>query len=123
MSPSLLRRIALASLIALMLVSAAFVVASFGSASHGFGLAGAKLLVLGFLFRRVARGDTYTMQWSSMLILLFMAEGAVRATSDAQPSAALGALEAVFATLYFLAALGYLRPHKQAAKLQSKKPT
>lgn len=123
MSPEVLRRIAQASLAALMLVSAALVAVASGSGSHGYVLAGAKVLVLGFIFRRVARRDTYTMQWSSMLILLFMAEGAVRATSDTQPSAALGALEAALATLYFFVVLAWLRPHKQAAKLQAKKPT
>lgn len=123
MNPTLLRRVALASLIALIVVSAGFVAVAVGHGSPGYVLAVAKVLVLLLLFRRVARGDSYTMQWSSMLILLFLAEGAVRAASDAQPSAALGALEAVLATLYFFAVLAWLRPHKQAAKLQSKKPT
>jgi uncharacterized membrane protein len=59
------------------------------------------------------------MQWSSMFILLFIAEGTVRAMSDPQPSAALGCVETALAAIYFATVLAILRPLKQQAK---KKP-
>lgn len=65
----------------------------------------------------VLRRDVYTLQWSSMLILLYFAEGIVRATSDRLPlSMALGWIEVALTCIYFFCALAYLRPYKQAAK-------
>lgn len=65
----------------------------------------------------VLRRDVYTLQWSAMLILLYFAEGIVRATSDLAPlSRALGWAEVALACIYFFCALAYLRPYKQAAK-------
>ncbi len=116
MNPGTLRRIALVGLAALMLVSAGYVLVPIVGMSPGYVFAFFKLLALGFVFKRVNDGDVYTMQWSSMFILLFLAEGTVRATSDPQPSAAMGAVEAVLATIYFLAVLSVLRPMKKAAK-------
>lgn len=120
MSSRLSLRVALLSLVALMLLSAAFTLVRVNGLSPAYLIAIAKLAVLGFLLRRVGRRDVYTMQWSSMFILLFMAEGAVRATSDPQPSAAMGALEATLATVYFIAVLGYLRPLKKLARQEKK---
>ena len=65
----------------------------------------------------VIRRDLYTLQWSAMLILLYFAEGIVRATSDRGFSSTLGWIEVVLTTLYFVCALIYLRPYKQAARL------
>ncbi len=65
----------------------------------------------------VLRRDIYTLQWSSMLILLYFGEGMVRATSDRDAlSMTLGWIEAALACVYFFSALAYLRPYKQAAK-------
>jgi uncharacterized membrane protein len=65
----------------------------------------------------VIRRDVYTLQWSSMLILLYFAEGIVRATSDRDPtSAMLGWTEVVLSSIFFFSALSYLRPYKKAAK-------
>ena len=120
MNPRLSLRIAMLGLVALMLLSAAFALVRVNGLAPGYVLAVVKVLALGFLLRRVARADVYTMQWSSMFILLFLAEGAVRATSDPQPSAGMGALEATLATVYFIAVLNYLRPLKKLAR-QAKK--
>ena len=109
-------RVALLSLVALMLLSAAFVLVRVNGLSPGYLIALAKLIALAYLLRRIGLRDVYAMQWSSMFILLFMAEGTVRATSDPQPLAAMGALEAVLATVYFVAVLGYLRPLKKLAR-------
>lgn len=121
MSPRVLRSVALASLAALMLVSAGLVLAPQADRSPGYVLALCKLLVLAFLYKRVVDADNYTLQWSSMLILLFVAEGTVRAMSDPQPGAALGALEVAAATVYFAATLRYLRPLKKAAVPRARK--
>ena len=116
MSSNLLQRVAVASLIALMGLSLAFALVPVGGVRTGAMLALIKILVLAFVFKRVWRADVYAMQWSSMFILLFVAEGVVRATSDPQPSALLGGIEAVVASLYFVAVLAYLRPLKKAAR-------
>ena len=55
------------------------------------------------------RGRRYTFQWSSMLALLYITEGLVRATSDAPPSATLGWVEVALATAWFGMCLLYAR--------------
>ena len=64
----------------------------------------------------VLKRNLYTMQWSSMMILLYLAEGTVRATSDRGFSATLGWVEVVLACIFFFCAVFYLRPYKKAAK-------
>lgn len=65
----------------------------------------------------VIRRDLYTLQWSSMVILLYFSEGVVRGYSDKQAlSAWLGWGEALLVCVYFVCAVLYLRPYKQAAK-------
>jgi len=64
----------------------------------------------------VTRRNIYTMQWSSMLILLYFAEGIVRATSDHGNSARLGWIEVGLSAVFFVCSIFYLRPYKQAAK-------
>jgi len=43
-----------------------------------------KALPLAFAFRGVSRGSLYTIQWASMLVLLYLMEGVVRVMSDPQ---------------------------------------
>lgn len=62
----------------------------------------------------LARGRVRTFQWWSMLILLYLMEGLVRATSDAGLSARLAAVEAGLAALAFVATLAYLRQLRRA---------
>ena len=65
----------------------------------------------------VVRRDIYTLQWSSMVILLYFTEGAVRAWSDSLPLSRMMAWgEIALVCVYFLCALLYLRPYKKAAK-------
>ena len=116
MNPRGLQRIALASLIALILSSLALALIPANGMPAGAALAVMKAAALGFVGVRIRRADVYAMQWSSMFILLFVAEGVVRAMSDPQPSAALGGLEAVVAAVYYFAVLAYLRPLKKAAR-------
>lgn len=55
------------------------------------------------------RGRRYTYQWSSLLSLLYIAEGTVRATTDAQPSAALAWAEVALAGTWFGLCLMFAR--------------
>lgn len=67
------------------------------------------------------RRDVYTLQWSSMVILLYFAEGVVRAYSDTEPLSALMAWgEALLVIVYFTCALLFLRPYKKAARKMAK---
>ncbi len=65
----------------------------------------------------VIKRDVYTLQWSSMVILLYFTEGVVRGYSDKLPlSAAMGWGEAALVCVYFVCSVLFLRPYKQAAK-------
>jgi uncharacterized membrane protein len=65
----------------------------------------------------VWKRDIYTLQWTSMMILLYFAEGVVRGWSDTgNLSAWLGWGEAAVVCVYFFCAVLYLRPYKRAAK-------
>ena len=75
-----------------------------------------KVLPLLLPLRGILKRNLYTMQWSSMLILLYFMEGIVRATSDTGLSALLGWIEVALSSVFFLCAILYLRPYKQAAK-------
>jgi uncharacterized membrane protein len=64
----------------------------------------------------VLRQRLYTLQWASMLILLYFAEGIVRGMSDRGLSAQLGWLETLLALVFFVCALAYVAPFKRAAR-------
>lgn len=64
----------------------------------------------------ILKRDVYTMQWSSMLILVYFTEGIVRATSDKGLSVTLGWIEVALVCTFFLCILSFLRPIKRAAK-------
>ena len=55
------------------------------------------------------RGKVYTFQWTSMLVLAYFAEGAVRTWSDRGLSAQLAMAEIVLATLCFACCIAYVR--------------
>lgn len=59
--------------------------------------------------RGVLSGRRRTYQWSSMLILAYLAEGSVRAWSDHGLSAALALAEAILAVVFFASAVTYAR--------------
>ena len=62
------------------------------------------------------RRNVYTLQWASMLVLLYLAEGIVRGMTDGGLSSRLGWLEALLALVFFVCALGYVAPFKRAAR-------
>lgn len=76
-----------------------------------------KVLPLLLPLRGVLKRDIYTLQWSSMLILLYLAEGVVRGLTDRDMSAILGWIEVALVCVFFFCTLLYLRPYKQAAKM------
>ena len=57
----------------------------------------------------ILRGKVYTYQWTSMLILAYVAEGAVRAWSDRGVSARLALVELGLAVICFAACIAYVR--------------
>jgi uncharacterized membrane protein len=75
-----------------------------------------KVLPLLLPLRGVLKRNIYTMQWSSMLILLYFMEGVVRGSSDQGLSATLGWIEVALVTAFFVCVILYLRPYKIAAK-------
>ena len=60
------------------------------------------------------RGRRYTYQWASMLILAYLAEGAVRAYSEGGGSAALAWTELVLTLVFFVSAVLYARLTRQS---------
>ena len=80
-----------------------------------------KALPLAFAIRGVVQGSLYTIQWASMLVLLYLMEGVVRVVSDPPgPSIALAWLEIVLATIFFFCSVFYVRPAKQIVKAAQK---
>jgi uncharacterized membrane protein len=64
----------------------------------------------------VARRNLYTLQWSSMLILAYFAEGIVRGMTDPAPVRPFAWSEVALSTIYFVCTVAYLVPFKRAAK-------
>jgi uncharacterized membrane protein len=76
-----------------------------------------KALPLALPLRGIVRGNLYTYQWASMLILLYVMEGAVRLMSDTGSlSASLAGVELALSLMFFGCAILYVRPAKQAAR-------
>ncbi|WP_313177671.1 DUF2069 domain-containing protein [Massilia sp.] len=87
----------------------------------GGSLLALKALPLLVPLRGVIKRDLYTLQWSSMVILVYFAEGAVRAWSDELEASRIMAVgEIVLVCVYFACALLYLRPYKKAAQRMAK---
>jgi uncharacterized membrane protein len=75
-----------------------------------------KVLPLLWPLRGVLKRDVYTMQWAAMLILIYLAEGVVRAATERGLSGTLGMIETALVLVFFFCSLLYLRPYKRAAK-------
>lgn len=74
-----------------------------------------KALPLLLPLRGLAARDNKSFQWALLLVLLYAAEGAVR-VFDPAPSSTLAALELALVLVFFVAAIVFLRPFKQAAR-------
>ena len=68
-----------------------------------------------FAIPGIWKGKVYTMQWASMLILLYLTEGLVRIL-ESGANFWLALLETVLATTAFVCLLIYLKPIKKEAK-------
>jgi uncharacterized membrane protein len=80
-----------------------------------------KVLPLLFALPGILKQQNYTMQWSSMMILLYFTEGVVRAASDKHAiSSMLAGLETALSVIFFLSTIFYLRPIKKASKEATK---
>ncbi|WP_213778557.1 DUF2069 domain-containing protein [Caballeronia sp. dw_276] len=108
-------RIALISLIALIVLSLLWELWLAPLRPGGSALA-LKAIPLAFALRGTFRRNVYTLQWASMLVLLYLAEGIVRGMTDGGLSARLGWIEALLALVYFVCALAFVAPFKRAAR-------
>jgi uncharacterized membrane protein len=87
----------------------------------GGSLLALKALPLLLPLRGVIKRDLYTLQWSSMVILVYFVEGVVRAWSDKAEISRMMALgEVLLVCAYFMFALLYLRPYKKQAQKLAK---
>jgi uncharacterized membrane protein len=87
----------------------------------GGSLLALKVLPLFIPLRGVLKRELYTLQWSSMVILLYFTEGVVRAWADqTDASRIMAGGEIVLSVLYFVCAILFLRPYKQKAKRLAK---
>lgn len=115
-----LQRVAMTSLLALLLWCVVWEI-WFAPLRPGGTLLFLKALPLAFAVRGVARGSLYTIQWASMLVLLYLMEGVVRVMSDPPgPSIAAARVEVVLSTIFFFCSIFYVRPAKRAAKAAKK---
>ena len=77
-----------------------------------------KALPLLLPIRGVLRGDTKSFQWALLLVLAYVLEGAVR-VFEPTPYGTMAWLELLIVTVFFVAAIVYLRPFKRAAKARA----
>jgi len=75
----------------------------------GGSLMALKALPLALPLGGIWSGRRYTYQWSSMLILAYFAEGAMRAWSDAGLSRWLALIEVLLSLIFFAAVVAYAR--------------
>ncbi len=64
----------------------------------------------------ILKGRRYTYQWSSMFILFYFTEGAVRAWADKGLSAKLALLEVVLSLIFFTCAIYYAKLTRQSSQ-------
>lgn len=81
-----------------------------------------KALPLLLVVRGLARGRRRSFQVTSMLVLLYLAEGVVRGMTDPQPAATLGWIEFALATAVFAAVLAHVRAENRSASALASTP-
>ncbi|RLJ63612.1 DUF2069 domain-containing protein [Sulfurisoma sediminicola] len=64
----------------------------------------------------ILHGRRYTHQWASLLILAYLAEGLVRATTDAGMMRVMAGLESALATIFFVASVYFARITRPSAR-------
>ena len=103
-----LRRVAFATLVALLLLCIAWEL-WLAPLRPGGSLLALKALPLAFPLRGIFEGRRYTYQWSSMLVLAYFAEGVTRAWSERGASQALAFAEVALSLAFFAAAVAFAR--------------
>lgn len=101
-------RLAAISLIALLMLCLAWEL-WLAPLRPGGSMLALKALPLLLPLRGILHGRRYTHQWLSLLVLLYLAEGTVRAVSDIGTSQILAMAETLLATLLFAGCLGHAR--------------
>jgi uncharacterized membrane protein len=81
----------------------------------GGSLLALKALPLALPLSGILKGRRYTYQWSSMLILAYLAEGVTRAWSESGLSQQLAFIEMGLSVVFFAAAVSYARLTRGAA--------
>ena len=76
-----------------------------------------KVVPMLFALKGIWQARNYTMQWASMLVMLYFIEGVVR-LNDKGLSAYLAGLEIVLSLVAYFALLAYLKPLKKVAKMK-----
>ena len=84
-------------------------------APTGSGTLALKVLPLALALPGLFRDRLYTYRWTSLLVWLYFAEGAVRATSDRGLGAPLAALEVVLTLVLFVACGVHIRARMREA--------
>ena len=104
----MLQRLAATALIALIALCVAWEL-WLAPLRPGGSVLALKALPLALPLSGILKGRRYTYQWSSMLILAYLAEGVTRAWSDSGTSQKLAILEIVLSLAFFGAAVSYAR--------------
>jgi uncharacterized membrane protein len=81
----------------------------------GGSLMALKALPLALPLGGILSGRRYTYQWSSMLILAYLAEGVIRAWSETAVSQKLSFVEIILSAIFFAAAVQYARLTRRSA--------
>jgi len=106
------RRLALASLVGLVLLGLAW---ELWLAPTGSGTLALKVLPLVVALPGLLRNRLYTYRWLSLLVWLYFIEGAVRAFADSGVSAWLAGVEIVLCLLLFTACAWHVRARLRPA--------
>lgn len=110
-----LRRLVVGSFIALIVLGLAWELWLAPLRPGGWALS-LKVVPLALALPSLARNRVRAYQWWSMLVLAYLAEGLVRATSDRGPSVPLAIVEVGLAALAFTGILLYVREARRPAR-------
>ena len=116
-----LRRFVVGSFIALVALGIAWELWLAPLRPGGWALS-LKVVPLALALPSLARGRVRAYQWWSMLVLVYLAEGLVRATSDRGPSVPLAIIETGLAAFAFMAILLYVREARKLARASPPTP-
>lgn len=113
-STIILKRIVVSCFIALIILGLAWEL-WLAPLRPGAWLLSLKVIPLALALPALQAGRVRVFQWWSMIVMIYLMEGLVRAASDHGLGAVLGAIEASFAAIAFLAILAYVRSIRASA--------